>query len=95
VPYDTQAQPTSTTVGLFTAHYDPRLWKTNSPNMAFDAMTDADATWMTRKICALSEEQIRAAVRAGQISDSADEEHVVQTLLARRDVLRQTWPVPE
>lgn len=95
LPYDVHARPVCPAVGLFDSRYDPRRWKTNIPNMAFDNLTDGDARWMTGRICALSVAQIRAAVAAGQLSNPADEDHVVQTLLQRREILRHTWPPKE
>ena len=74
----------SPAAGRFDAHFDPRTWQPNLPNTAFDHLTDDDARWMARKLAAIAEAQIRAAVEAARFSDPADQDHVLSTLLQRR-----------
>ena len=75
----------SPAVGRFNADFDPRTWRPNLPNTAFDHMTDDDARWMAERLAALPEVHIRAAVAAACFSDLADADYVLSTLLERRN----------
>jgi hypothetical protein len=82
--YDPNQPVISPAVGRFHADFDPRTWRPNLPNTAFDHMTADDARWMADKMAALSETHIRAAVDAARFSDPADADYVLSTLLERR-----------
>jgi len=70
-----------------------RQWRGQNPNTAFDRMTHADAEWMARRLAEVSEEQIRAIVRAAEYEDPANEEEMCQYLLDRRRWVLRSWGV--
>ena len=73
-------------VGRFESKYfQPQEWKPDYPNPAFDKMQPEDALWATRTVMRFSDEAIRAIVKTGQIDDTEAENHVVATLIERRD----------
>lgn len=93
-PYEPALPVVSTAVGRFDDRVDPRLFRNHRvPNYAFAEMTEADAVWMARKLAQLRTEHIRAAVRAAGYSRSEDENHLVRTLLRRRDRICATYGV--
>ena len=83
-----------TSVGAYTAQYfEPQRWKQNFPLPAFENMTDRDAYWAAKIVGSFSDEQIRAAVALGEISDPAAAEHLAQQIMARRDlIMRHYYP---
>jgi hypothetical protein len=64
--------------------YDPIEWVADYPNPSFVRCTDRDAFWAAAIIMKFTEEELRAIVRAGQISDPEAEEYFIQTLLERQ-----------
>jgi hypothetical protein len=73
-------------VGRFeSTYFEPSKWKPDYPNPAFDKMTPQDGLWATRTVMRFSDEMIRAIVATGEIDDPEAEEHVVATLIERRD----------
>ncbi len=68
-----------------------RHWRGQNPNTAFDRMTQADAEWMARHMAEISEEQIRAIVKAAEYEDPACAEEVCQWLLDRRRWVLRSW----
>lgn len=64
--------------------FTPMAWKAALPLVAFDYLDDADAFWAAKLVMALSDEQIRAAVHEGQLSDPQAEEFLFRTLMERR-----------
>lgn len=86
VPY-----PAHPAVGLFEAdHFDPVEWTPHYQNVAYHTMRPDDAFWAARRVMALSDEAIRAIVRA-QYSDRAVEKYIGDTLIARRDKIGRAW----
>jgi len=72
-------------VGRFESEmFTPHLWKPVLPLVAFDYMDNADAFWAAKLVMSFTEEQVRAAVREGQLSDRQAEEYLVRTLLERQ-----------
>jgi hypothetical protein len=79
-------------VGRFESDYfQPQAWKPDYPNPAFVKMTPQDALWATRTVMRFSDEAIRAIVAVGRYDDPAAENHVAQTLIARRDKIVDYW----
>jgi hypothetical protein len=72
-------------------HYRPAAWKPNYPTVAFDNMTTLDGFWAARIVMSFTDEQIRAAVRAGRFSDPKAAETLASILIARRDKLAMHW----
>ena len=73
-------------VGRFEGDFfQPRLWKPECPNPAFDRMQIQDAFWATRIVAQFSDEMVRAIVQTGTIADPEAEEYLIETLIKRRD----------
>lgn len=71
--------------------FDPERWAPEYPNPAFENMLPDDAFWAARQVAAFSDEEIRAAIRAGQLSDSKAEEWLVECLIQRRNKIANTF----
>jgi hypothetical protein len=62
-------------------------WRTLRPNRFMNRMNDLDAFWGVRKLYALSEEHIAAAIRAGAYSDPRAPGYLLDTLKKRRETI--------
>lgn len=71
--------------------FEPILWRPNSPNPAFENMTERDGYWAAKIVASFTDEQIEAAVRAGQYSDPNAERALVRILEQRRDRVADYW----
>ncbi|HUW83394.1 MAG TPA: hypothetical protein VMZ31_11415 [Phycisphaerae bacterium] len=89
--YDPNQPIVSRGVGRFDSRFDPIEWRPQLPNSAFRHMTEDDAAWMARKIAALTGPQLEAIVNEAQFSHPQDSQYVLETLLARREVILQAW----
>ncbi|HYE24388.1 MAG TPA: hypothetical protein VEG32_04230 [Clostridia bacterium] len=69
--------------------FHPLRWKQNFPLAAFDNMTEADARWAARIVSSFSDDQLRAAVECGELSDPRAAEYLVRQLMVRRDIIRK------
>ncbi|HUG55344.1 MAG TPA: hypothetical protein VMR21_17180 [Vicinamibacteria bacterium] len=73
-------------VGRFESEFfDPRQWRPEYPNPAFERMLPADAFWAARIVSRFTDEIVRALVHAGQFEDAEAEAYVADTLISRRD----------
>lgn len=73
--------------------FDPDAWKPRIPNPAFARARADDTFWAARKLAAMSDALIRAAVGAAGVPDAAAEMRLVETLRQRRDaILRRYLP---
>ena len=73
--------------------FDPRKWRTHTPNAATIEMRDDDAFWAARRIAAFNQEMIRAIIHTGEFSDPAAEQALGDVMLKRRDkILRAYLP---
>lgn len=73
--------------------FDPEAWKPRIPNPAFARARADDTFWAARKLAAMSDALIRAAVGAAGVPDAAAEMRLVETLRQRRDaILRRYLP---
>jgi hypothetical protein len=87
VPY-----PDYPSIGRFEADFfQPNRWKPEYPNPAFDNMDVEDAFWATRLMLRFREEDIRAVVETGMLSDKRAEDYLVQTLIKRREKIGAWW----
>jgi hypothetical protein len=78
--------------GGFTADgFVPEQWKQHYPNAAFDNMRADDALWAARIVAAFSPEAISAIVEKARFSDPRVTDHVIGTLLRRRELVLQAW----
>jgi hypothetical protein len=79
-------------VGYFTSEgFDPRRWKPMYMNRAFERMTDEDARWAARIVGSFTDEQLRAAVDAGQLPEPGAAEALTRVLIERRDAVLRAW----
>src|SRR5215218_1536180 len=79
-------------VGRFEGdRFDPTAWKPQTPTLAYMEMRADDAFWAARRVMAFSDELIRAAVRAGRLSDPAAEQHLAAVLIKRRDAIGRAY----
>jgi hypothetical protein len=73
------------------ATFEPMQWRSNSPNPAFENMTKRDGYWAAKIVASFTNDQIEAAVRAGQYSDPDAERMLVQIMEQRRDRIADYW----
>ncbi len=77
-----------TSVGNFASDkFKPHQWKSNFPMEAFQNMTDRDAYWAAKIVASFTDEQIRAAVETGELSDPKAAAYLTQQLIKRRDAI--------
>jgi len=67
------------------AYFEPQKWKQNFPLVAFENMTDRDAFWAAMIVGSFTNEQIRAAVETGEISDPEAARYLAEQIIERRD----------
>lgn len=65
--------------------FNPERWKPRVPNQAFRRARIDDKFWAARKLRALTDDMIRAAVASAQFGDPPSEEFLVKALIERRD----------
>lgn len=70
--------------------YDPASWKPGWPNRAFTDMTDRDGYWGAKLVASFTEEQILAAVAAGQLEEAVSDT-LAEILLARQEKTVEYW----
>ncbi|HEX4948362.1 MAG TPA: hypothetical protein VFZ34_16935 [Blastocatellia bacterium] len=81
-----------TSVGNFASDkFKPHQWKSNFPLEAFQNMTDRDAYWAAKIVASFTDEQIRAAVATGELSDPKAAEYLTQQLIIRRDAIAREY----
>lgn len=81
-----------TSVGNFASDkFKPQQWKSNFPLAAFQNMTDRDAYWAAKIVASFTDEQIRAAVETGELSDPKAAEYLTQQLIKRRDAIAREY----
>lgn len=79
-------------VGRFESkEFIPEEWRPRVPNPAFVRSRPDDTFWAARKLMTLSDDVIRAAVKAGQLSDPAAERFLGDALIERRDKIARAW----
>ncbi len=84
--------PEYPSVGFYSTDlFEPNRWRNNYPNPAFQNRTVRDGYWGAKLVASFDEEQIRAAVAEGKLSDPAASEAVVQALLGRREITVRYW----
>lgn len=73
-------------IGRFEGNFFlPQSWRPEYPNPAFERMKSSDAFWATRIVMRFTNDMIRAMVGTGRLSDPNAENHLVETLIKRRD----------
>ena len=69
----------------------PEEWRPRVPNPAYVRSRPDDTFWAARKLMGMTDELIRAAVRAGQLTDPAAEQYLAGALIERRDKIGRTF----
>jgi hypothetical protein len=71
--------------------FDAEDWSPSFPVLSFENMTDEDAFWGTRILLSFSEPELRAIIKTGQYTNSADAEYLLKTLMERRATIGRHW----
>jgi len=78
--------PELPSIGRFESKvFEPGNWKPEYPNAAFDNALPDDCYWAAKIVMAFTDDDIRAVVRTGALTDSDAEEYLIQTLIERRN----------
>lgn len=89
---ETIVYPQLPSVGRFeAAAFEPGRWRTRYQNAAFGRARGDDAFWAARRVVAVSDEAIRAAVKMADYADPSAAEYVAQALITRRDKVGRLW----
>ena len=70
---------------------DPKNWRPDYPNPAFDERTRRDIEWGARIVGAFTDDHIRAMVEEAHYTDPRATAYMIRVLIERRDKLTQTW----
>ena len=76
---------------LEAAYFRPERWKPDYPNPAFDNARGDDLFWAARRVMAVTDDQIRAAVAAAEYSDEGAAAYMGDVIIARRDKIGLQW----
>lgn len=71
--------------------FQPEEWRPRVPNPAYVRSRPDDTFWAARKLMALPDAVIRAAVHAGQYADPQAERFLGDALIERRDKIGRVW----
>jgi hypothetical protein len=84
-----------TSVGRFEGdHFDPETWRPRVPNAAYLRARPDDTFWAARKLMAVTDGMIAAAVKRGRYTDRAAERYMIDTLIKRRAAILQAYLTP-
>ena len=84
--------PQSPAVGYFDNRYfDPGKFKNQLPHYLFKDLTRADGFWAAKIVMSFSDDDIRAMVKAGKLTNPADADYIAKTLIERRDMIGRYW----
>lgn len=87
-----QNRPFYPAVGYFESElFDPGSWVPSYPNPAFEKVTPRDGFWGAKIVMSFSNEDIRALVEAGRISDPDAADYLAETLIRRRNKIGEYW----
>ncbi len=91
-PWRTIRYPKLRGVGRFEGdRFDPEAWKSRVPNPAYVRADELDTFWAARKMMAITDEMIAAAVKGGKYSEPVAESYLTQTLIKRRNAIERTY----
>jgi hypothetical protein len=91
-PWLTIDYPDINGIGRFESkRFVPEDWRPRVPNPAYVRSRPDDTYWAARKLMALSDDLIRAAVKAGTYSDPRAEKFIADALIERRDKIGRAW----
>ena len=71
--------------------FDPERWVPEYPNPAFLNRLPDDEFWGAKLVTAFTDDDIRAIVSMGQLSDKKAEDWLVECLIKRRDKIGQVY----
>lgn len=93
VPYWAKARyPRFPSIGLFESEvFDPEKWLPEYPNPALLNRLPDDEFWAAKQVMHFTDEEIRAIVRTGRLSDPAAEDYLVRCLIERRDKIGRAY----
>jgi hypothetical protein len=85
-PYEARTLPAYRGIGMYDARtYDPAHWRAQTPSYLPVLNADrVDWFWGAKIVMRFTKEQLRAAVEAGQLTDPAAANYLVDTLVARQ-----------
>jgi hypothetical protein len=66
------------------SYFQPETWKPDYPNPAFRLARSDDRFWAGTIVAAISEDAVRAVVRAAKYTDPRATDYLIETLLERR-----------
>jgi len=72
-------------------NYLPGDWRPNMTNRAMVNRTRRDGYWGAKLVMSFTDEQLEAAVEAGEYSDPAAEAYLLRGLIERRDATGRHW----
>lgn len=79
-------------VGYFDNNrFSPKDFKVQLPYYAFKDLTRADGFWAAKIIASFTDEDIKAMIRAGKLTNAEDAETIFQILSERRDIIARYW----
>lgn len=91
-PWMTIEYPELRGIGRFESkRFEPEQWRPRVPNPAYVRSRPDDTFWAARKVMAMSDELVRAAVKAGRFSDPVAERFLGNALIERRDKIGRAW----
>jgi hypothetical protein len=91
-PWMTVDYPDYRGLGRFESErFDPETWRPRVPNPAYVRSRPDDTFWAARKLMAMTDDLIRAAVRAGQLSDPQAEQFLANALIDRRNKIGRAF----
>ena len=71
--------------------FDAEKWVPEYRNPAFENMLPDDAFWAAKQVAAITDEEIRAMVRTGELSDPKAEAWLNECLIKRRDKIAKAF----
>ncbi|MBI4903103.1 MAG: hypothetical protein HY820_05670 [Acidobacteria bacterium] len=71
--------------------FDPDKWVPEYPNPAFLNRLPDDEFWAAKQVMALRDEEIRAIITTGELSDPEAADYLAQVLIKRRDRIGKTY----
>src|SRR5262245_33738867 len=84
--------PASPALGnIEAAFFDPKKWKSEYPQPAFDQMDAADAFWAASIASRFSDDMIKAIVETGELSNPTDARYLTDVIISRRDKVVAYW----
>jgi hypothetical protein len=91
-PWMTIDYPKFPGIGRFESkRFVPQEWRPRVPNPAYIRSRADDTFWAARKLMAMTDDLIRAAVKAGKYSDPRAEQFLGDALIERRDKIGRAW----